>query len=152
MLEKGKKMEETKKGIGKLYEKFEIIKKHTHNLEVAIAQNHLTSQEEIIIVWSDPNDDDRKMPLAQLLTGTEIQEYLEPDFLKSIVIDELFKGYSKYDVRQSVEELDDVMAGDEDYSKMLSTFMEGVELAKALQKEDEIIENLEKMLKMEEEE
>ena len=35
---------------------------------------------------------------------------------------------------------------------MLSTFMEGVELAKALQKEDEIIENLEKLLQMEEEE
>ena len=80
---------ETKKSIGKLYEKFEMIKNFTHQLEIAVAQNDLTGQEEFIIVWCDPNDEDRKMPLAQLLTGTEIQEYLEPDFTKSYVASEL---------------------------------------------------------------
>ena len=49
------------------------------SIKVAVAQNHLTSQEEFVIVWVDPNDEDKKMPLAQILTGTEIQEYLEPD-------------------------------------------------------------------------
>lgn len=153
MLDKGKKMEETpKNSMGKLYEKFEIVKGHTHNLQVAIANNHLTNQEEVIIVWADPNDEDRFMPIAQLLTGTEIEQYLEPDFIKSLVINELFKGYSKYDTRQTIEELDGYMKGDEDYSKMLDSFFEGVKLANRLQEEDEIIQNLEMMLKMEEEE
>ena len=109
---------ETKKSIGKLYEKFEMVKNFSHQLEVAIAQNHLTGQEEFVIVWSDPNDEDRKMPLAQLLTGTEIQEYLEPDFTKSQVANELFKMYSKYETRQTVEELDDFHEFDRDYSSL----------------------------------
>ena len=142
---------ETKKGMGKLYEKFEIVKNFTHQLEVAIAQNHLTSQEEIIIVWADPNSE-KKMPLAQLLTGTEIQEYLEPDFTKSLIASELFKMYSRYDTRQTIEEYDEDMEGDEDYSLMIKTYDEGLNLANALQNEDEILENLEKLLEMDEEE
>ena len=142
---------ETKKSIGKLYEKFEMVKNFTHQLEVAIAQNHLTGQEEFVIVWSDPNDEDRKMPLAQLLTGTEIQEYLEPDFTKSYIASELFKMYSKYETRQTVEELDDFHAYDKDYSQMLKTYDDGLSLANALMNEDEILKNLEKLIGDEEE-
>ena len=40
------------------------------------------------------------------------------------------------------------MLGDEDYSKMLQSFDEGVELAKALREEDGVVANLEEMLKM----
>ena len=141
---------ETKKSIGKLYEKFEIVKNFNHQLEVAVAQNHLTGQEEFIIVWAEP-DSDRKMPLAQLLTGTEIQEYLEPDFTKSLIASELFKMYSKYDTRQTVEEYDESMDGDEDYSIMLKNYDDGLSLAKALMNEDEILKNLEKLLGDEEE-
>ena len=142
---------ETKKSIGKLYEKFEIVKNFSHQLEVAVAQNHLTSQEEFVIVWVDPNDEDKKMPLAQILTGTEIQEYLEPDFTKSLIASELFKMYSKYDTRQTVEEYDENMDGDEDYSIMLKNYDDGLSLAKALMNEDEILKNLEKLLGDEEE-
>tara|TARA_R100001510_G_C7644722_1_gene202121 strand:- start:420 stop:863 length:444 start_codon:yes stop_codon:yes gene_type:complete len=141
-------MSDSKKSMGKLYEKYEILKGHTHNLEVAIAHNDLTNQDELIIVWANPEDTDQKMPLAQLLTGTEIQQYLEPDFEKSFVLNTLFEGYSKYDSRQTVEEYDEVMLGDEDYSKMLQSFDEGVELAKALREEDGVVANLEDMLKM----
>ena len=141
---------ETKKSIGKLYEKFEIVKNFNHQLEVAVAQNHLTGQEEFIIVWAEP-DSDRKMPLAQLLTGTEIQEYLEPDFTKSLIASELFKMYSKYDTRQTVEEYDESMDGDEDYSLMLKNYDDGLSLAKALMNQDEILKNLEKLLGDEEE-
>jgi hypothetical protein len=142
---------ETKKSIGKLYEKFEIVKNFNHQLEVAVAQNHLTGQEEFVIVWVDPNDEDKKMPLAQILTGTEIQEYLEPDFTKSLIASELFKMYSKYDTRQTVEEYDESMDGDEDYSLMLKNYDDGLSLAKALMNEDEILKNLEKLLGDEEE-
>ena len=131
------------------FEKFEIGKNFSHQLEVAIAQNHLTGQEEFVIVWSDPNDEDRKMPLAQLLTGTEIQEYLEPDFTKSQVANELFKMYSKYETRQTVEELDDFHEFDRDYSTMLKTYDDGIKLADALQNEDTILKNLEKLLEEE---
>ena len=141
-------MSDSKKSMGKLYEKYEILKGHTHNLEVAIAHNSLTNQDELVIVWANPKDTDQKMPLAQLLTGTEIQNYLEPDFEKSFVLNTLFEGYSKYDSRQTVEEYDEVMLGDEDYSKMLQSFDEGVELAKALREEDGVVANLEEMLKM----
>ena len=141
---------DTKKSMGKLYEKFEIVKKFTHQLEVAVAQNHLTGQEEFIIVWAEPKTD-RKMPLAQLLTGTEIQEYLEPDFTKSLIADELFRMYSRYDTRQTIEEYDEDMEGDEDYSTMLKAYDDGLNLAKALQNEDEILQTLENLLKDEEE-
>ena len=142
---------ENKKGIGKLYEKFEIVKNFNHQLEVAVAQNHLTGQEEFVIVWVDPKNEDKKMPLAQILTGTEIQEYLEPDFTKSLIASELFKMYSKYDTRQTVEEYDESMDGDEDYSLMLKNYDDGLSLARALQNEDEILKNLEKLLGDEEE-
>ena len=91
------------------------------------------------------------MPLAQILTGTEIQEYLEPDFTKSLIASELFKMYSKYDTRQTVEEYDESMDGDEDYSMMLKNYDDGLTLAKALMNEDEILKNLEKLLGDEEE-
>ena len=91
------------------------------------------------------------MPLAQLLTGTEIQEYLEPDFTKSLIADELFRMYSRYDTRQTIEEYDEDMEGDEDYSTMLKAYDDGLSLAKALQNEDEILQTLEKLLKDEEE-
>ena len=80
-------MSESKKAMGKLYEKYEILKGHTHSLEVAIAHNSLTEQDELVIVWANPEDKDQKMPLAQLLTGTEIERYLEPDFEKSFVLE-----------------------------------------------------------------
>ena len=96
---------------------------------------------------ANPEDKDQKMPFAQLLTGTEIERYLEPDFEKSFVQNTLFEGYSKYDSRQTVEEHDDVMMGDEDYLKMLESFDE-VALAKALNEESGLVANLEEMLKM----
>jgi len=141
-------MSDSKKSMGKLYEKYEILKGHTHSLEVAIAHNSLTEQDELIIVWANPKDKDQKMPLAQLLTGTEIERFLEPDFEKSFVLNTLFEGYSKYDSRQTVEEYDEVMMGDEDYSKMLNSFDEGVALAKALNEESGLVANLEDMLRM----
>ena len=43
-------MSDSKKSMGKLYEKYEILKGHTHNLEVAIAHNDLTNQDEFIFL------------------------------------------------------------------------------------------------------
>ena len=49
--------------MGKLYEKYEILKGHTHSLEVAIAHNSLTEQDELAIVWLTPKTKTKKCPL-----------------------------------------------------------------------------------------
>ena len=135
-----------KKSIGKLYEKFLITKNFSNQLEVAVADNSLTGQEEFVIVWCDPNDSDRKMPLAQLLTGRELENYMTPDFTKSFIANELFSMYEKFDDRKTIDQLDENLEGDENYENMLKTYDDSINLAKALMNEDEILNNLEKLL------
>jgi len=135
-----------KKSIGKLYEKFLMTKHFSNQLEVAVADNSLTGQEEFVIVWADPNNRDRKIPLAQLLTGYELENFIEPDYTKSFIANELFRLYEKNDNRKTVEQLDENLEGDENYEQMLKTYDDSINLAHALMNEDEILNNLEKLL------
>ena len=54
--------------------------------------------------------------------------------------------YEKYDKRKTIDQLDENLEGDENYENMLKTYDDSINLAKALMNEDEIINNLEKLL------
>ncbi|HAI56317.1 MAG TPA: hypothetical protein DCM04_00135, partial [Saprospirales bacterium] len=100
------KMEDYKKAMGKLYEKYRIIKEFPSQLEVAVAHNSENGQEEFWLVWSNPLDEDQKMPLAHLMTDSEMDTKITPDFTRSFIAKTLFEEYKRFDTRLTVQEMD----------------------------------------------
>jgi len=121
--------DETKKAIGKLYEKFRIIKEFPSQLDVAVAHNSENGQEEIWLVWCDPKDPDKKMPLAHIMTDTEMSTKITPDFTRSFILSTLWQEYKRFDTRLTVEEMDDYLEVDKNYNQMVETYDGAVRLA-----------------------
>lgn len=89
--------------IGKLYEKFAMIKRSSHALDVGMAYDKLTGRMEIILMLISEGEEEgdiRFHPLAKILPTESIQEELEPNFLKSTLISGLFEVYSEHDTER----------------------------------------------------
>jgi len=115
-------MEDYKKAMGKLYEKYRIIKEFPSQLEIAVAHNSENGQEEFWLVWSDPVDNDKKMPLAHLMTDNEMSTKITPDFTRSFIAKTLFDEYKRFDTRLTVEEMDGFLEVDPHYDNMVETY------------------------------
>lgn len=145
-----------KKAMGKLYEKFRIIKEFPSQLDVAVAHNSENGQEEIWLVWSDPKDPDKKMPLAHIMTDTEMSTKITPDFTRSFILSTLWQEYKRFDTRLTVEEMDDYLEVDESYNQMVETYDGAVRLADDTlngflnESVEDMFVDLEEMLKQEE--
>ena len=145
-----------KKAMGKLYEKFRIIKEFPSQLDVAVAHNSENGQEEIWLVWSDPTDPDKKMPLAHIMTDTEMSTKITPDFTRSFILSTLWQEYKRFDTRLTVEEMDDYLEVDESYNQMVETYDGAVRLADDTlngflnESVEDMFVDLEEMLKQEE--
>ena len=145
-----------KKAMGKLYEKFRIIKEFPSQLDVAVAHNSENGQEEIWLVWSDPKDPDKKMPLAHIMTDTEMSTKITPDFTRSFILSTLWQEYKRFDTRITVEEMDDYLEVDESYNQMIETYDGAVRLADDTlngflnESVEDMFIDLEEMLKQEE--
>ena len=145
-----------KKAMGKLYEKFRIIKEFPSQLDVAVAHNSENGQEEIWLVWSDPKDPDKKMPLAHIMTDSEMNTKITPDFTRSFILSTLWQEYKRFDTRLTVEEMDDYLEVDESYNQMIETYDGAVKLADDTlngflnQSVEDMFVDLEEMLKQEE--
>lgn len=145
-----------KKAMGKLYEKFRIIKEFPSQLDVAVAHNSENGQEEIWLVWSDPKDPDKKMPLAHIMTDTEMSTKITPDFTRSFILSTLWQEYKRFDTRLTVEEMDDYLEVDESYNQMIETYDGAVRLADDTlngflnESVEDMFVDLEEMLKQEE--
>ena len=145
-----------KKAMGKLYEKFRIIKEFPSQLDVAVAHNSENGQEEIWLVWSDPKDPDKKMPLAHIMTDTEMNTKITPDFTRSFILSTLWQEYKRFDTRLTVEEMDDYLEVDESYNQMVETYDGAVKLADDTlngflnESVEDMFVDLEEMLKQEE--
>lgn len=117
-----------KNGMGKLYEKYCIIKRNAHTLDVAIAHDKLTGRNEIILVNYEHLDDGstKVIPLAKLLPSEALENELEPMFDRSMVISALFQTYAENDEdRFSVTDFDNkTHPVDEDYSTMLEMYLD----------------------------
>lgn len=145
-----------KKAMGKLYEKFRIIKEFPSQLDVAVAHNSENGQEEIWLVWSDPKDPDKKMPLAHIMTDTEMSTKITPDFTRSFILSTLWQEYKRFDTRLTVEEMDDYLEVDESYNQMVETYDGAIKLADDTlngflnESVEDMFVDLEEMLKQEE--
>ena len=145
-----------KKAMGKLYEKFRIIKEFPSQLDVAVAHNSENGQEEIWLVWSDPKDPDKKMPLAHIMTDSEMNTKITPDFTRSFILSTLWQEYKRFDTRLTVEEMDDYLEVDESYNQMVETYDGAVRLADDTlngflnESVEDMFVDLEEMLKQEE--
>ena len=123
------KMEDYKKAMGKLYEKYRIIKEFPSQLEVAVAHNSENGQEEFWLVWSDPVDEDQKMPLAHLMTDSEMDTKITPDFTRSFIAKTLFEEYKRFDTRLTVKEMDEFLEVDPNYENMVETYDGAIDMA-----------------------
>lgn len=123
------KMEDYKKAMGKLYEKYRIIKEFPSQLEVAIAHNSENGQEEIWLVWCNPLNEEQKMPLAHLMTDSEMNTKITPDFTRSFIAKTLFDEYKRFDTRLTVEEMDEQLEVDPNYDNMVETYDGAVDMA-----------------------
>ena len=122
-------MEDYKKAMGKLYEKYRIIKEFPSQLEIAVAHNSENGQEEFWLVWSDPVDNDKKMPLAHLMTDNEMSTKITPDFTRSFIAKTLFDEYKRFDTRLTVEEMDGFLEVDPNYENMVETYDGAIDMA-----------------------
>ena len=123
------KMEDYNKAMGKLYEKYRIIKEFPSQLEVAVAHNSENGQEEFWLVWSDPVDEDQKMPLAHLMTDSEMDTKITPDFTRSFIAKTLFEEYKRFDTRLTVKEMDEFLEVDPNYENMVETYDGAIDMA-----------------------
>ena len=145
-------MEDYKKGMGKIYEKYRILKEFPSQLEVAIAHNSENNQEEIWVVWADPKDESKKLPLAHIMTDTEMSTKITPDFTRSFILSTLFDEYKRFDTRITVDEIEEYLEVDPNYEQMIETYDGAVKLAEdtlnnAMQSGiDSMFENLEEIL------
>ena len=122
-------MEDYKKAMGKLYEKYRIIKEFPSQLEVAVAHNSENGQEEFWLVWSNPLDEDQKMPLAHLMTDSEMDTKITPDFTRSFIAKTLFDEYKRFDTRLTVQEMDESLEVDPNYNNMVETYDGAINMA-----------------------
>ena len=148
-------MEDYKKAMGKLYEKYRIIKEFPSQLEVAIAHNSENGQEEIWLVWCNPLNEEQKMPLAHIMTDSEMNTKITPDFTRSFIAKTLFDEYKRFDTRLTVEEMDEQLEVDPNYDNMIETYDGAIDTAEKIMNGivEEDIENmfddLEKILNIE---
>jgi hypothetical protein len=153
--EETKMEDKTKKAMGKLYEKYRVIKEFPSQLEVAIAHNSENGQEEVWIVWCNPLNEDQKMPLAHLMTDSEMSTKITPDFTRSFIAKTLFDEYRRFDTRLTVEEMDEQLEVDPNYDNMIETYDGAIDTAEKIMNGivEEDIENmfddLEKILNIE---
>lgn len=122
-------MEDYKKAMGKLYEKYRIIKEFPSQLEIAVAHNSENGQEEFWLVWCNPLDEDQKMPLAHLMTDSEMNTKITPDFTRSFIAKTLFEEYKRFDRRLTVKEMDDFLEVDPNYEQMVETYDGAINMA-----------------------
>lgn len=90
-----------KNALGKLYEKFLMIKNQVGKLTVAYAKNKETGRMEIVLVLETENS---LFPLATLLTAKDI-ENLTVDLEQSALFSAVFETYEKDDNRKEFDQL-----------------------------------------------
>jgi len=96
--------EDYKRGLGKLYEKVQMIKNVSDKLTVGSAINTETKRREVVLVLKQEGGP--VIPLATLLTQEDI-ELREYDVKDSAIFERVFDLYEVEDDRKTFEELND---------------------------------------------
>jgi len=115
-------------GLGKIYEKYLLLKRNAHTLQIACAFDKVTKENCFFIVSQEIVDDTvRMIPIAKLYMDTTVQEEIEPMYEESAMSQVIFNEYEENDDRFTIEDIDmKTLDFDKDYSKMGAMFEYGL--------------------------
>lgn len=115
-------------GLGGIYEKYLLLKRNSHTLQIACAYDKVAKENCFFIVSQEVEGDDvRMIPIAKLYMDITVQEEIEPMFEESALSQVIFNQYEENDERFTVDEIDkEYLDFDKDYSKMGEMFKFGL--------------------------
>jgi|TARA_B100000902_G_scaffold117268_1_gene117969 hypothetical protein len=122
------KEEKGKLGLGKIYEKYLILKRNSHTLQIACVFDETTQSQEFFIVSQEETDEDVNMiPIAKLYLDRDTEKTITPMFEESALAQVVFNEYEENDERFTIEDIDTKpLAFDETYSNMAEMFKIGL--------------------------
>lgn len=115
-------------GLGKIYEKYLLLKRNAHTLQIACAYDKVSKENCFFIVSQEViGDDVRMIPIAKLYMDITVEEEIEPMFEESALSQVIFNQYEENDERFTIDEIDrEYLDFDKDYSKMGQMFQFGL--------------------------
>jgi len=115
-------------GLGQIYEKYLLLKRNSHTLQIACAYDKVAKENCFFIVAQEVYEDDVKMiPIAKLYMDSTVKEEIEPMFEESALSQVIFNEYEENDERFTIDDIDKkYLEFDKDYSKMGAMFEFGL--------------------------
>ena len=115
-------------GLGKIYEKYLILKRNSHTLQIACVFDETTQSQEFFVVSQEETDDDVNMiPIAKLYLDRDTESTITPMFEESALAQVVFNEYEENDDRFTIEDIDTkTLPFDETYSNMGEMFKIGL--------------------------
>jgi len=122
-----------KNAMGKLYEKYQMIKRFSNSLDVGYCMNNETGRKELVLILKTPTN---VFPLGNLWThhDFELRDY---DIIDSEIFSEVFSGYEETDERTTIEDfLDGYHPIDKNYDQLWKMIDEAREEAEEEAREE----------------
>jgi hypothetical protein len=117
-------------GLGKIYEKYLLLKRNAHTLQIACAFDKVTQESCFFIVSQEVvGDDVRMIPIGKLYMDDTVEKEIEPYFEESAMAQVIFNQYEENDERFTIEEIDEnTLDFDKQYNTMGEMFKHGVKI------------------------
>ena len=117
-------------GLGKIYEKYLVLKRNSHTLQIACAFDKVTQENCFFIVSQEViGDDVRMIPIAKLYKDNTVEEEIEPYYEESAMAQVIFNQYEENDERFTIEDIDgNTLDFDKSYKTMGEMFKYGLKI------------------------
>jgi len=117
-------------GLGKIYEKYLVLKRNSHTLQIACAFDKVTQENCFFIVSQEViGDDVRMIPIAKLYMDNTVEEEIEPYYEESAMAQVIFNQYEENDERFTIEDIDgNTLDFDKSYKTMGEMFKYGLKI------------------------
>jgi len=117
-------------GLGKIYEKYLVLKRNSHTLQIACAFDKVTQENCFFIVSQEViGDDVRMIPIAKLYMDNTVEEEIEPYYEESAMAQVIFNQYEENDERFTIEDIDgNNLDFDKSYKTMGEMFKYGLKI------------------------
>jgi len=117
-------------GLGKIYEKYLLLKRNSHTLQIACAFDKATQENCFFIVSQEVHGDEvRMIPIAKLYMDNTVEEEIEPYYEESAMAQVIFNQYEENDERFTIEDIDEnTLYFDKNYNTMGEMFKHGLKI------------------------
>jgi len=117
-------------GLGKIYEKYLLLKRNSHTLQIACAFDKVTQENCFFIVSQElVGDEVRMIPIAKLYMDNTVEEEIEPYFEVTSMAQVIFNQYEENDERFTIEDIDEnTLDFDKSYKTMGEMFKYGLKI------------------------